>query len=259
VSASFLLAQVSDTHILTEKRIDASGQQYDHTEQLRRAFATMKEFKPDAILITGDLVNDAREDEYAVLAEVLKEAPGPLYVLPGNHDDTALMRKALPSHSYLPRTGPLSFVIETYPVRLVCIDQVAAGETYGVFTDAHARWLDKALKIHSKKPTLVALHHPPFLTHDRLFDDIGLRNGKRFADVIARHRQVERIICGHHHRGVLGQVGQVPAIVAPSTAWAYSDAFHPEQPVARVTKEQPGWVLHAWDQKTGFASHFMGL
>ncbi len=259
MSATFILAQVSDTHILTEKRIDSAGALHDHTAQLRKAFAAMQEFRPDAILVTGDLVNDARADEYAVLADVLLAAPAPLYVLPGNHDDPALLRKALPEHLYLPRAGPLSFVIDDCPVRLVCIDQIVAGKTHGQFTPDHARWLDAALSAARKKPTLVALHHPPFPTHDRLFDKIGLHGQEKFAAVIARHRQVERIICGHHHRGVLGQVGQVPVIVAPSTAWTYSDALREEQPVARITPEPPGWVLHAWDAETGFASHFMGL
>jgi 3',5'-cyclic AMP phosphodiesterase CpdA len=259
MSATFILAQVSDAHILTERRMDSSGALHDHVAQLRKAFAAMREFRPDAILVTGDLVNDARADEYAVLADVLLAAPAPLYVLPGNHDDPALLRRALPEHLYLPRAGPLSFVIEDYPVRLVCIDQILPGKTHGVFTADHARWLEAALAAALERPTLIALHHPPFLTHDRLFDTIGLEGGERFADVIARHRQVERIICGHHHRGVLGQVAHVPVIVAPSTAWTYSDALREEQPLAGITSERPGWVLHAWSPKARFASHFMGL
>ena len=259
MSASFIIAQISDMHIMTEPRRDKAGRTFDHSAQLRKAFAAMAEFKPDVILATGDLVNDARADEYEVLASVLPDAPAPLYVVPGNHDDPALTRKALPTHLYLPRTGPLSFVVEDYPVRLVCIDQTVPGETFGRFSGDHARWLEAALRAEPRKPALVALHHPPFPTHDRLFDEIGLREAERFAAVIARHRQVQRIICGHHHRGVIGQVAHAPAIVAPSTAWAYSDALRPEQPIAKITGEQPGWVLHAWNAQAGFASHFMGL
>ena len=257
--APFILAQVSDTHIMTEPRRDASGRTFDHGAQLRKAFAAMAEFKPQAILVTGDLVNDARADEYAVLADLLLGAPAPLYVLPGNHDDAALLRRALPEHAYLPKQGRLSFAIDAYPVRIVCVDDNVPGETFGVFTLEHAEWLDATLRAAPDKPTLVALHHPPFPTHDRLFDTIGLHEAHAFAAVIARHRQVQRILCGHHHRGVIGQVAHAPAIVAPSTAWAYGDALQPEQPVARITAEQPGWMLHAWTPEGGFASHFMGL
>ncbi len=260
MSASFILAQVSDTHIMTEPRVSASGARSDHTAQLRQVFAAMREFKPDVILVTGDLVNDGRTDEYAVFVDALVEAPAPLYVLPGNHDDRALMREMLPAHRYLPRTGEhLSYTVENYPVRLICLDQIAPGETYGVFTPEMAAWLDDALAADPRKQALVALHHPPFATHDRLFDSIGLHEAERFAGVIERRPQVVRIVCGHHHRAILGQVGEVPAIVAPSSAWTYSLALQGDQPVARITDEKPGWALHAWSAETGFSSHFMGL
>jgi len=262
MTASFILAQLSDTHVMARDHRDKHGRSFRggaHAAQLKRALEATREFKPNAILITGDLANDARADEYAVLAKALINPPAPLYLVPGNHDDVALMREMLPTHRYFPKSGPLSYAIEEYPVRLVCVDQVVAGETFGLFTEAHADWLDATLAAASTKPTLVALHHPPFPTHDRLFDEIGLREAERFAAVIAKHRQVQRIVCGHHHRGVIGQVAHVPAIIAPSTAWAYSDAMQPDQKLAQITGEQPGWVLHAWNAQSGFASHFMGL
>ena len=257
--ATFVLAQISDMHIMTGPRISASGQSFDHTEQLRHAFEAMREFKPDAIIATGDLVNDARADEYEVLAEALRDPPAPLYVLPGNHDDRALLCDALPDHRYLPRGDNLSYVIDEYPVRLVCLDQVDPGETYGTFTPEMADWLDAALASDARRQALLAMHHPPYPTHDKLFDTIGLHKAERFAGIIERRPQAVRIVCGHHHRAGLGQVGETPVIVAPSTAWGYSLSLRPDQPVARITEERPGWVLHAWNADSGFASHFMGL
>lgn len=259
MSATFVLAQISDMHLMTGPRVDAAGRQFDHAAQLRQAFEAMREFKPDAILATGDLVNDARPDEYEVLAEALRDPPAPLYVLPGNHDDRALLREALPDHRYLPRGENLSYTIDEYPVRLVCLDQITPGETYGVFTDELAEWLDVSLASNPTKQSLIALHHPPFPTHDKLFDQIGLHDADRFASVLDRRPQAVRIVCGHHHRAGIGQVGETPVIVAPSTAWTYSLSLRPDQPVARITGERPGWALHAWNAETGFASHFMGL
>jgi 3',5'-cyclic AMP phosphodiesterase CpdA len=128
-----------------------------------------------------------------------------------------------------------------------------------MLTQEHAEWLDRALAQAPDKPTIVALHHPPFLTHDLLFDKIGLLDADLFAAVIARHRQVARIICGHHHRVAVGQVAHVPVIVAASTSWAYGLAMHEGQKIAPKTAEQPGWMLHAWSASGGMASHFMGL
>lgn len=252
MSGRFVLAQISDTHV----RADDGGAA---ARQLSRALAQAEEYKADAILLTGDLVNDERAEEYAVLAEAIADPPAPLFVLPGNHDDRALMREMLPAHAYLPREGFLSYAIDEFPIRIVALDQIAPGETHGVLTDAGAEWLDATLAAAPEKPTIVALHHPPFLTHDLLFDQIGLRDADLFASVVARHRQVARVICGHHHRTAFGQVAHAPVVIAPSTSWAYGLAMLPGQQIAPRTGEEPGWMLHAWTPTGGFASHFMGL
>ncbi len=252
MSERFILAQISDTHV----RADDNGAA---ARQLLKAMDQARDYKADVIVLTGDLVNDERPDEYAVLAEVIANPPAPLFVLPGNHDDRAGMREALPGHTYLPRSGPLSFAVDQFPVRIVAIDQVVPGETHGILTQSEANWLERTLCAEPDKPTVVALHHPPFLTHDLLFDRIGLLDADLFASVIARHRQVQRVICGHHHRVAIGQVAHAPVIVAPSTSWTYGLAMHPGQQIAPKTSEEPGWMLHAWEPRSGFASHFMGL
>jgi 3',5'-cyclic-AMP phosphodiesterase len=252
MSGTFVLAQISDTHV----RADDGGAA---ARQLQRALEQAHEYRADVIVLTGDLANDERADEYEVLARTIEDVSRPLYLLPGNHDDRALIREAFPRHGYLPRSGFLSFAIDDFPVRIVAIDQIVPGETHGLITQAGAEWLDRTLAAAPDKPTMVALHHPPFLTHDLLFDNIGLLDAELFASVISRHRQVERIICGHHHRVSIGQVAHAPVIVAPSSSWVYGLAMHPGQQIAPKTAEQPGWMLHARTERGGFASHFMGL
>lgn len=252
VNGRFVLAQISDTHV----RTDDGGVA---TAQLTRAMAQAREYRADAILLTGDLANDERRDEYQALAEVIASPPMPLFLMPGNHDDRMGLRIAFPRHTYLPLDGDLSYAIDQFPVRIVCLDQIVPGQTHGEFSQARARWLDQTLKAARHKPTIVALHHPPFQTHDLLFDKIGLHHGDRFASVIAKHKQVRRIICGHHHRVVVGQVAHAPVIVAPSTSWVYGLAAHQGQQIAPKTSEETGWMLHVWTKNGGFASHFMGL
>lgn len=246
-----VLAQISDPHI----RADSEAP----TLALKRALDGARSYGADAILLTGDLVNDGKREEYTILARALAGASAPFYVLPGNHDDRAHLREAFADHRYLPRGEHLSYVIDDYPVRIVAIDQIVPGRTHGDFTPELAAWLDAALAAAPDKPTLVALHHPPFATYDLLFDRIGLHQGERFGELIGRHRQVQRIVCGHHHRVVLGQVAHAPAIIAPSTSWVYGLSMSEGQPMAPKTAEQPGWMLHIWSPEQGFASHFMGL
>lgn len=247
----FVLAQISDTHV----RADDGGVA---ARQLRKALTAAGQARADVILLTGDLVNDERADEYAELAKIIADPPAPLYLMPGNHDARDLIRSTFPEHRYLPRDGFLSFTIEGLPLRIVAIDQIVPGETHGLLTEAQAVWLDRTLSEAPSKPTIVALHHPPFPTNDLLFDKIGLLDADLFQSVIARHPQVRRIICGHHHRTAVGQVAHAPVIIAPSTSWIYGLALNEGDPIAPRTSDQPGWTLHIW-AGGNLVSHFMGL
>ena len=122
MSGQFRLAQISDTHVRTDDGGAAAN-------QLKRAMAQAREYRADVILLTGDLVNDEREDEYAALAEAIVDPPAPLFLMPGNHDERQRLRAMFPHHAYLPREGPLHFTIEDFPVRIVALDDIVPGET----------------------------------------------------------------------------------------------------------------------------------
>ncbi len=252
MNGKFVLAQVSDTHVRTDDGAAA-------VRQLRRALDQVRAYEADVIWMTGDLANDARAEEYAALKQALADSPAPVFLMPGNHDDCDLVRSTFPEHVYLPRVGPLSYALDQFDLRLVALDQTAPGETHGLLTNAQADWLDHTLAASPDRPTVLALHHPPFLTHDMLFDRIGLLNSDLLEAVVAKHRQVLRVICGHHHRVALGQIAHAPVVVAPSTSWVYGLALTDGQPIAPKTTEQPGWMLHVWTPNGGFASHFMGI
>ncbi|MGE0828468.1 MAG: phosphodiesterase [Hyphomonadaceae bacterium] len=254
MSAHFLLAQISDCHIGGPAQGGRTPEQ-----RLARALEALSPFRPHAILATGDLANDEKPEEYAVLARLLAPASAPVFLIPGNHDAPAALRAAFPTHAYLPAAGPLSYVIDDFPVRIVAIDQTTPGAVHGDFTEAHAAWLEAALARAPGTPTLVALHHPPFPSHDRLFDGIGLLGAERFIAIIARHRQVRRVLCGHHHRLVYGMAAHAPVVCAPATAWSYGLALRPEQRLAAKADAPCGAMLHVWSAAGGFASHFLSI
>src|SRR5262249_22703251 len=96
-----LIAQSSDLHIMPEGRL-MSGR-VDTTPFLERAVAHILSLdpRPDLVLVTGDLVDAGRPDEYARLRSILKPLPIPLYVVPGNHDAREALRAAFPEQDKL--------------------------------------------------------------------------------------------------------------------------------------------------------------
>jgi 3',5'-cyclic AMP phosphodiesterase CpdA len=255
MAARFVLGQISDLHVLAEQ----GDEPFDTNGNVRRALELIGAYQPDVILATGDLANDALAAEYAVLAPLLAQAPAPLFLVPGNHDDRARLRAAFPAHAYLPHTGKLSYTIEKFGVRIVVLDSAIEGETGGGFDEHDSEWLEAMLSAASETPTVVALHHPPFLTHERLFDRIGLQGREAFAAVIARHPQVQIVIAGHHHRAVIGRVAHAPAVVAPATAYTYSMALRDNQKIGVKTPEA-AFALHVWETPDSApVSHFISL
>lgn len=255
MSSPIIIAQISDLHIGAAPKLRGEKPE----DNLLRAFDALRAYKPDIILATGDLANNEGAEEYAALAQLLPHAPAPVFLLPGNHDAPDKMRAALPDHTYFPMSGHLSYTIDHLPVRVVCLDQTELHAVPGRFTQELASWLNATLAAAPDKPTLVALHHPPFFTNDILFDTIGLLGADLFKHVISRHPQVKRIACGHHHRVTHGLVAHAPAISAPSTAWAYGSAFHEGDTPATITAEPPAFLLHVWTARGGFAAHMMNF
>jgi 3',5'-cyclic AMP phosphodiesterase CpdA len=225
------------------------------TERAFRAVAAM-ERTADLVLITGDLTECGLPAEYdnflAILRRTLKQ---PVFVIPGNHDRRDNFRKALAA---LPgvTTDPefVQYAIEDQAVRVVMLDTVVPGASHGALSAGQLTWLDRTLAAAPERPTMVAMHHPPFATGLVHMDKIALQNIEPFRAVIARHPQVERIVCGHHHRGIFGRCAQAIVSIAPSIAHQVELTFNPEAPGAFVF-EPPALQIHVWDQGHGFVSH----
>ena len=100
------LVQITDLHIREPGRL-AYGR-IDTAPYLRRTVDSVLALrqKPDAVVITGDLSDFGREAEYAHLAGLLAPLGDlPVYLLPGNHDERAQLRRSFARHAYLQGGG----------------------------------------------------------------------------------------------------------------------------------------------------------
>ncbi len=211
--------------------------------------------KLDAVIITGDLADRGLADEYAELAARLHRlSPLPVYLLPGNHDrrETLLQQfPDLPSHD-----GFIQYVIDDLPVRLVMLDTVVAGATHGHLCETRLAWLEDVLRGEPARETLIAMHHPPLLTGIAQYDRIALDNRDDFAAVVAANEQVTRILCGHHHRMICGNIAQAICYVAPAIAYQFELAHDAAVNVGFVL-EPSMYLLHDWTLATGCITHAM--
>lgn len=213
VGAPFLLLQLTDMHL---------GGDWDGEDPVAGLRAVVDEVMrlpdpPDAVVLTGDLVDHGAAEEYALVRELTAVLPAPAHVLPGNHDERGAIRAAYG----LPGNGaePVRYAVDLGALRLVAIDTTIPGRDGGAVDAESLAWLDAELDRDAQKPTLLAMHHPPFATGVGAWDAIGLPPGDRagLARVLAGHPQVTRVVAGHVHQSITGAIAGRPALTIPST------------------------------------------
>src|SRR5437762_2658702 len=249
-----LIAQITDTHIkpdgaLAYRRVDTAGflaRAVDHLLHL--------DPRPDVVLATGDLVDGGTAEEYQRLRRLLAPLPMPVYLIPGNHDDREAMRREFADHTYMPRNGFIQYVVDDGPVRLIALDTLLPGSGGGIVDTERVAWLDARLGEARSKPTLIFMHHPPFKTGIAYMDSIGLQGADALAEVVRRHPQVERVVCGHLHRSIQSRWAGTVASTAPSTAHQVVLDVR-EDAALGFTLEPPGYARHLWREGLGLVTH----
>ena len=202
----YRIAQLTDVHI-GQAGEDTFG--VDVRSNFKRVLAQALRDGADEVLITGDLAYRSGEpDIYAWIAEQLDAVSTPCWVLPGNHDDVAMMQEAFGKRMYA-RTV---VVRDIGARRLIFVDS-SAGSVDEAQRTAVAEYLSDV----SASP-LVFLHHPPALLGVPYMDDgHALQNHEQVLDVLRGASTSVHVFCGHYHVERSLQVDSVSIFATPST------------------------------------------
>jgi Icc protein len=251
-----LIAQIGDFHLRPIGQTAYAG--IDTHTMTRRAIDTIAALDPapDCVLVTGDLADGGRPEEYALAADLLSRLSMPVFVIPGNHDRRETMRDCLAgTYPYLLQDEDfLHYVVEDFSVRLIGLDTVMPGQVGGAICAARAAWLAERLAEGNHRPTLVFMHHPPFATGVSGMDATMCRTDSAFAELVESHSEIERIVAGHHHRTITRRWAGTVGLIVPGVAHQLALDLRPGQPL-RFILEPPGFALHVWSPETGMVSH----
>lgn len=249
-----LLAQITDMHIVAPGRLLLG--RVDTAAYLARTVDALNRLDPlpDLVVATGDLVEHGTPEEYEHLCHLLAPLRMPVFTIPGNHDARDAMRAAFAGDGYLPADGFLHYVVEDFPLRLVAVDTLVPGKGGGAVCAERLAWIEAALAAAPDRPTAIIMHHPPFPTGIEYMDGHGLENADAFAAIVARHPQVERVLCGHLHRSIDRRFAGTVAGTAPSTAHQIRLDLRPAAPL-NFMFEPAGYQLHLWNGGGGLVTH----
>ncbi|MFF7940699.1 metallophosphoesterase [Nocardia gamkensis] len=216
-----LVAQVSDTHF------DLGARNAQRVQRVMEFFAGLRH-KPDAILVTGDITDSGKAEQYAE-AKLAFDTEIPVYAIPGNHDDRAGFRTALLGEPA--SDAPINRSHRIGDLTLALLDSSIPGEPGGRLAEETYRWLGGVLDAAPPaKPILLALHHPPAHLYSPIVDGISLADPQRLADLVAGDDRIVAVLTGHAHSAATTTFGGRPLLVGPSTASVLSGEWELDLP-----------------------------
>ncbi|KER71407.1 metallophosphatase [Burkholderia cepacia] len=251
-----LLAQISDLHIkrpgqLAYRRVDTAA-------ALARCIARLNALvpRPDAVLVTGDLTDFGHDEEYGNLRGLLATLEIPYYLMIGNHDDRAGLRRAFADRAELQDGEFVQYALDVGAVRVLALDSQVPGASYGDLCDARLAWLAAQLDTARDRPVIVALHHPPFVSGIGHMDKLRLAPAAsaKLDALLRGHPNVERVLCGHVHRTMFTRFGGTLASAVPSPAHQVAFDLRTDAPSA-FRLEPPAFAIHCHAPDTGMTSH----
>jgi 3',5'-cyclic-AMP phosphodiesterase len=250
-----ILAHITDPHVRPRGRLAYDA--VDTEAALRRAVAAVAALvpQPDCVVVTGDLADCGLAEEYEIVRDCLAALTVPVFVIPGNHDRRENLAAVLRAgHPYLPAVGFQHYGVDDFPVRLIALDTLMPGEGGGALCAEREAWLADRLAEGRGRPTILLMHHPPFLTGVAGMDELICRTSPGFPALIRNHPEIERILCGHYHRPIQVRFAGTMGFVAPGTAHQVALDLRPGEP-NRFVLEPPGFAVHAWVPGVGIVSH----
>jgi 3',5'-cyclic-AMP phosphodiesterase len=228
---SIRLIQFSDMHLFGDAGGRLRGIASLPALQAAISDAHRRGIDPDAVLLTGDLVQDDPEG-YRWIRHVFGASRVPVLCLAGNHD--------VPEHMRATLNGPpftLGGATEFGSWLVVMLDSWTPNDAGGCLGETQLSNLRNVLQTHRDRHVLICLHHHPIAMRSGWLDQVGLRDADEFMALIREHANVRGVLWGHVHQSLDSFIGGVRFMATPATC----AQFLPRSEQFAIDSRPPGY------------------
>jgi Icc protein len=235
------LIQFTDTHLLASADAELRGMRT--LPSLRACLERAQDwhFPADAVLLSGDLVQDEPRG-YDAIRELFAGLNVPVLTVPGNHDLPDALARALGQPPFV--VGGSRPLGASWTVRLVSTWYAESAGGEGRVGEQELAALDRDLASLAGRHVLVCLHHPAVPMDAEGIDALGLIDAAELWQIVERHGCVRAIVWGHAHQALDVYRGTRRLMCSPSTCIQ----FRPRVVRLEVDDRPPGYRvidLHA--------------
>lgn len=239
------IVQITDCHLFSDCETTAY-QGHNPYLSLARVLTKVIELAPDLVVVTGDISSDKSLQSYQHFSTLWQrqKLSCELIVLPGNHDDEAIMRDHFSVQQF-----PLLPTMRTFNTWKMHFLNTKFGDgTKGKVSNHDLQQLRKNLEARPDASHLIAVHHHP-IDCKGWMDNHEWLNRHDFMALVAANPQVKGVIYGHIHHASERVVGQCRFMSTPSTCWQWVNqanfAVSDESPGLRVLELGENAALHS--------------
>ncbi len=224
-------AQLSDVHISVETEDDSERMHVESADILLDVIDQINNMGDiDFVVITGDLIDKSRQENFDKFAATIAKLKVPWYWTTGNHD----LAKGFKRNEFREKLNAInptfkpstmsSSVVENGVLLLFLdgADSEITGMPQGFFTKPTLAFLESELTAHQDKPALIFQHFPivyPIATFDH-----GVKNQAEYLRILKKHPNADALFAGHFHVSKIEWKNNVLHVTAPAMI-QYPNAF----------------------------------
>lgn len=213
MNAIVRIVQLSDCHVFKDGNKTLLGlSTHDSFTRVIQMLA-QDTFKPDMILLTGDLSQDASEGAYKYIVGALQIFTCPIYWIAGNHDNLTTMQQA-----FAGALKPDKSIITLNNWQVILLNTLDPGKVSGWLDQGELQHLTTCLSNPHYKHAMIALHHHPVPIGCGWLEPLGLKNANTLFEIAAKENRIRVIAWGHIHQVFEGEQQGIKFFSAPSTS-----------------------------------------
>lgn len=232
VSYPIELLHLTDPHILPDPTETLIGVDTSYYLDAVLKLAVNSGLAYDLCLITGDLVQTPLKEAYHRLLGILERYDLDFNCLPGNHDDSALMRDILFSP-----TVKCERQLFLGNWQIICLDSSLAGSDAGYLAAVELDFLARCLTNNPDLFGLVAVHHHAVPSGSEWMDSMIIGNADELLELLGGFPQAKLLINGHIHQQMETSAGGLRVLTTPSSCFQ----FAPHSRDFRLDSAMPGY------------------